>query len=256
MVQVFAESETETDTVVRFEVEDTGVGIPLPAQSNLFQAFSQADGSTTRKYGGTGLGLVICKQLVTMMHGEIGMQSQSGQGSNFWFTAQLEKQPGEAKSPLKYSKDLFDVRVLVVDDNATSRKILRHQMLEWSMSPRIAASGAEALEILRAAATEGKPYDLALLDIQMPEMDGFSLARAIKIDQAIAGTRLIALTSSGQALSAAELKEAGIEAYLVKPVKQSRLFDCLVNVMKKSLDGSIGALSPAPLPLGRRVPQR
>jgi two-component system, sensor histidine kinase len=253
VVQVFAESETETDTVVRFEVEDTGVGIPLPAQSNLFQAFSQADGSTTRRYGGTGLGLVICKQLVMMMHGEIGMQSQSGQGSNFWFTAQLAKQSGEARSSAKYSRDLFDVRVLVVDDNATNRKILRHQILEWSMSPRIAASGTEALEILRYAATEGKPYDLALLDIQMPEMDGFSLARAIKIDQAIAGTRLIVLTSLGQALSTAELKEAGIEAYLVKPVKQSRLFDCLVNVMKKSLGLGAGALSVEPVGLPKSL---
>jgi CheY-like chemotaxis protein len=182
-----------------------------------------------------------------MMHGEIGVQSKPGQGSNFWFTAQLEKQSGEAKSPPKYSRNLFDVRVLVVDDNATNRMILHHQILEWQMSPGIAASGAEALEILRAAARAGKPYDLALLDIQMPEMDGFSLARAINIDQAIAGTRLIVLTSLGQALSTAELKEAGIEAYLVKPVKQSRLFDCLVNVMKKSLDESAGALSARPV---------
>jgi CheY-like chemotaxis protein len=136
--------------------------------------------------------------------------------------------------------------VLVVDDNATNRKILCHQILEWSMSPRIAASGAEALEILRAAAMEGQAYDLALLDIQMPEMDGFSLARAIKIDQAIAGTRLIVLTSLGQALSTAELKEAGIEAYLVKPVKQSRLFDCLVNAMEKSLGLRAGARSVKP----------
>jgi CheY-like chemotaxis protein len=126
--------------------------------------------------------------------------------------------------------------VLVVDDNAINRKILHHQILAWKMLPGSAASGLEALEILRAAAVEGKPYGLALLDVQMPEMDGFMLARAIKMDPAIARTRLIVLTSLGQALSSAELREANIQAYLVKPVRQSRLFDCLVNVMGNRVD--------------------
>jgi signal transduction histidine kinase/DNA-binding response OmpR family regulator len=247
VVRAFQESETETHALLRFNVEDTGIGISPAAQADLFQAFSQADGSTTRKYGGTGLGLAICKQLVTMMHGEIGVESKPGQGSNFWFTAQLEKQSGEAKSPRKYSLDLFDARVLVVDDNATNREILRHQIVEWKMLPGIAATGAEALEILRAAAVAGKPYDLALLDVQMPQMDGFTLARAIKMDPAIAGTRLIVLTSLGQALSSAELKEAGIEAYLVKPVRKSRLFDCLINVMDKSTGETTFALSAGPV---------
>ena len=205
VVRAFQGSETETHALVRFNVEDTGIGISPAAQARLFESFSQADGSTTRKYGGTGLGLAISKQLVTIMHGEIGVQSKPGQGSNFWFTAQLEKQAGDAKSPRQYSRDLFDVRVLVVDDNAINRKILHHQILAWKMVPGSAASGLEALEILRAAAVEGKPYDLALLDVQMPEMDGFMLARAIKMDPAITRTRLIVLTSLGQALSSAEL---------------------------------------------------
>jgi signal transduction histidine kinase/DNA-binding response OmpR family regulator/L-asparagine transporter-like permease len=234
VVRAFQESETESHALIRFNIEDTGIGIAPAAQRRLFEPFSQADGSTTRKYGGTGLGLAICKQLVTMMHGQIGVQSNLGQGANFWFTAQLEKQEGDAKSPRKYSRDLFDVRVLVVDDNAANRKILIHQILAWKMLPGSAGSGAEALQILRTAAAAGKPYDLALLDVQMPAMDGFILAHGIKADPAIAGTRLIALTSLGQALSTAELKEAGIEAYLVKPVRQSRLFDCLVNVVGKS----------------------
>ena len=143
------------------------------------------------------------------MHGEIGVQSKPGQGSNFWFTAQLEKQSGEVKSPRKYSHDLLEVRVLVVDDNATNRKILCHQILAWKMLPGSAqVSGAEALQILRTAAAAGKPYDLALLDVQMPAMDGFILAHGIKADPAVAGTRLIALTSLGQALSTAELKRS------------------------------------------------
>jgi two-component system, sensor histidine kinase len=226
--------ETETHATVRFEVQDTGIGISRTAQGHLFEPFSQADGSMTRKYGGTGLGLAICKELVMIMDGQIGVHSKPEQGSNFWFTAQLEKQVGDAKSPLKESRDLFAVRVLVVDDNATNRKILKNQILAWKMLPDSVASATEALKILNAAAVAGKPYDLALLDAEMPEMDGFMLARAIRVDPAIASTRLIVLTSLGQALSTAELKKGSVDASLVKPVKQSRLFDCLVNVMGKS----------------------
>jgi len=247
VVRALQESETERHVLVRFSVEDTGIGIAPAAQRRLFEPFSQADGSTTRKYGGTGLGLAICKQLVTMMHGQIGVQSNLGQGSNFWFTAQLEKQEGDTKSPRKYSRDLFDVRVLLIDDNATKREILYRQILAWKMLAGSASSGDEALQILRAAAGTGKPYDLALLDVQMPAMDGFILARGIKADPAIARTQLIALTSMGQALSTAELKEAGIEAYLVKPVRQSRLFDCLVNVVGKSRDKYAFAISARPI---------
>ena len=234
-VRVSEERETETYAVLRFEVQDTGTGIPPEAQARLFEAFSQADPSTTRKYGGTGLGLAIAKQLVAMMQGQIGVRSQPGKGSTFWFTAQLEKQASTAKAPERSFRDSFNFRALVVDDNATNREILRRQILAWKMQANRAASGTEALKLLRAAATEGNPYDLALLDVQMPEMDGLTLARAIKADPAIAGTRLIVLTSLGHAISAAELKKIGIDAYLVKPTKQSRLFDCLVNAMVKTM---------------------
>jgi two-component system sensor histidine kinase/response regulator len=231
VVRVCKESETETHALVRFYVQDTGIGISLEAQEKLFRAFSQADSSTTRKYGGTGLGLAIAKQLVTMMGGQIGVDSGAGKGSTFWFTAQLEKQSRDLESPDSYRHILYQLRVLVVDDNATNRQILRHQLTVWKMLPSTAASGQEALKMLRTAAMEALPYDLALLDVQMPEMDGFTLAKSIKADPAIASTRLVVLTSMGQALSAQELKNAGIVACLVKPVKQSHLFDCLVNAI-------------------------
>ena len=197
VVRVSKERETETYAVVRFEVRDTGIGIPPEAQARLFQPFNQADGSFTRKYGGTGLGLAIAKQLVAMMQGQIGLQSQPGKGSTFWFNAGFEKQASAVKAPERSFRDLFNFEALVVDDNATNREILRSQIIAWRMQANTAASGAEALQLLRSAATEGKPYDLALLDVQMPEMDGLTLSRAIKADPAIAGTRLIVLTSLG-----------------------------------------------------------
>jgi two-component system sensor histidine kinase/response regulator len=143
--------------VVRFNVQDTGIGIAAEAQARLFQAFNQADGSTTRKYGGTGLGLAISKQLVAMMEGQIGVLSEPGQGSTFWFTAQLEKQAADAEAPERYSRDLSYLQVLVVDDNATNRQILNHQLLAWNITTGSAASGDEALTMLRAAAAEGNP---------------------------------------------------------------------------------------------------
>jgi PAS domain S-box-containing protein len=235
VVRLLNENETETHAVVRFSVQDTGIGIALEAQARLFQAFNQADGTTTRRYGGTGLGLAISKQLVGMMEGEIGVQSEPGKGSTFWFTAQLEKQAADAQAPQSYSRDLSDVKVLVVDDNATNRQILIHQILAWkNLKTGIAASGVEALAMLRASASEGSPYDVALLDVQMPEMDGLALARAIKADPTITNTRLIVLTSLRQPLTAVELKELGIDAYITKPVKQSSLFDCLVNTVGKT----------------------
>jgi signal transduction histidine kinase/DNA-binding response OmpR family regulator len=254
VVRVSKGSETETHAEVRFEVQDSGIGISPEAQGNLFQAFSQADGSTTRKYGGTGLGLVICKQLVTLMEGQIGMESEPGKGSTFWFTVQLDKQAGDARSPETCRCDLSDLRVLAVDDNATNRRILFHQLGAWQMQAGGAASGQEALGKLRAAAEAGQPYDLALLDVQMPEMDGLTLARAIKADPALANTRLIVLTSFGQAFSSAELRAAGIEAYLVKPVKQSRLFDSLASAMGKPVaeNAVLKTAHPATAALGSK----
>ena len=231
VVRIFKEAETDDDVTLRFNVVDTGIGIAPDVQQRLFQAFTQADASTTRRFGGTGLGLAISRQIVAMMHGEIGVESELGHGATFWFTARLAKTHGAARALPDYGRDLFDLRVLVVDDNATNRQILRHQIFAWKMQKGSAAGGSEALKSLRAAVAAGKPYDVALLDMQMPEMDGLTLARTIKADPAIARTRLIILTSLGHIMSTKELKEIGIDAYLIKPVKQSRLFDCLVDAV-------------------------
>jgi CheY-like chemotaxis protein len=187
-----------------------------------------------------------------MMQGEIGAQSKPGEGSTFWFTARLEKQATQAIK--LFDHDLLTVHALVVDDNATNRQILCHQILGWKMHPASAASGPEALEILRKAAKAGKPYDLALLDVRMPEMDGITLARSIKADPTIAATRLVLLTSLAQALSAEELKVSDIDAYLVKPVKQSRLFDCIVTAMSKAVSPSTFAAADRNLSLADSPP--
>jgi PAS domain S-box-containing protein len=234
VVQAEKESETDAEVVVRFTVADTGIGIDEAAGRHLFHAFTQADGSTTRRYGGTGLGLAISKQLVELMGGRIGFDSVLGKGTTFRFTARFDRQPADAAETPATVWSLDKLRVLIVDDNATNRKILSHQLGSWGMVHAEVDSGAPALEVLRAAAGRGEPYDLAVLDLMMPGMDGLELARAIKADPAIAGTRLVMLTSFGQRGQSATAREAGIEACLTKPVRQSQLFDCLATVMSQA----------------------
>jgi signal transduction histidine kinase/DNA-binding response OmpR family regulator len=234
VVRVMREAEVDNCVVLRFEVRDTGLGISPAVQAKLFQAFAQADSSTTRRFGGTGLGLAISRQLVTLMGGKIGLESEPGKGSTFWFTAQFEKSAGEQPQVSGVRDGWADLRVLVVDDNATSRQILRHQIFAWKLQRGSAASGHEALATLRDAAAARRPYDVALLDVEMPEMDGLTLARAIRADPAIAGTRLIALTPLGHAFSDKNGQSAAIDASLSKPVKQSSLFDCLVSVIGRT----------------------
>jgi two-component system, sensor histidine kinase and response regulator len=178
------------------------------------------------------LGLAIAKHLVAMMEGQIGVQSEPDKGSKFWFTAKLEKQLGPV-TPRETHK-VSGLRVLVVDDNTTNRQILLHQLLSWNMQPDSAARGEEALKMLRDAASIGKPYALALLDFQMPDMDGLGLARAIKSDPMISATHSVMLTSHGQLLRPAELQKFGIDSCLIKPVKQSRLFDCMTDVISRA----------------------
>jgi PAS domain S-box-containing protein len=216
--------------LVRFELRDTGIGIAREQQERLFEPFTQADASTTRRYGGTGLGLVISKQLVEMMGGKIGVESETGAGSTFFFEVPFEEQEGARVAPV-FPADLSDLRVLVVDDNETNRLVVHEQTVSWGMRDSMAVDGPAALRVLREAAERGENYDVAILDMHMPGMDGIELARRIKADRAVASTRLVLLTSVGQHGDAQEAEKLGIAAYLTKPVKQSELYDALAAVM-------------------------
>jgi PAS domain S-box-containing protein len=245
VVKVSVADQTDTDARLRFEVKDTGIGIPAEVQARLFQAFSQADASTSRKYGGTGLGLAISRQLIEMMQGQFGIESAPGRGSTFWFTARLARQP-EGVNPQPITRgDLVHLRVLIVDDNETNREILQYQTRAWKMRSGTAANSAEALRELRKARTAGDPYQVVLLDLLMPGTNGLALARSIRSESGLADVRLVLLSSMGGRLAAEELKAAGIDDCLVKPVKQSLLFDCLATLM--------GGVAAEPVRQGRKV---
>jgi PAS domain S-box-containing protein len=236
-------------TVARCEVRDTGVGVPAEAQPRLFRSFTQADGSTTRKYGGTGLGLAISKRLVGLMGGEIGLTSEPGRGSTFWFTARLGK--GQAPPPApRRDEALRGLRVLVVDDNATNRAVLTRNLAAWGLRVAEASGGAEALAALRSAE---EAFALALLDFQMPEMDGLELARRIKADPALRGVKLILLTSLGERGHRELARDAGFVGYLLKPVRLSQLYDCLATATAGPPSAPAPA-KPAPAAEGRSPP--
>ncbi|HSQ05907.1 MAG TPA: ATP-binding protein, partial [Burkholderiales bacterium] len=219
-----AEDNAHT-VVIRGEVADTGIGIAPGVQAHLFEAFSQADASTTRRYGGTGLGLAICKQLTAAMGGEIGVESQPGKGSTFWFTVRFQKQP-EQRAPATAAA-LSGVRTLIVDDNTTNRTILCEQITRRGMRASCASDATGALRVLRAGAASGDAFALAVLDMQMPGMDGVQLARAIKADPQISSTHLVLLTSLGAPEDNEALRSAGLTACLSKPVRESELFRVL-----------------------------
>jgi PAS domain S-box-containing protein len=231
VLRVKVAEETEERARVRFEVRDTGIGMNAEQRSRLFQSFTQADASTTRRYGGTGLGLAISKQLVELANGEMGVESEPGVGSTFWFEIPFEKQPDRARHAPRAREDLEGMRVLVVDDNATNREIIHHHALLWGMRDATAEDARSALSVLRLAAEGEDPYDVVILDMHMPGMDGLELARAIKADSALKGTRLVLLASYGERGEARRAKEAGISAYLTKPVRPSQLYDTLATVM-------------------------
>jgi len=231
VVRVNILEEDTSGLMLRLEVTDTGIGIPYEHQAKLFQSFTQADSSTTRKYGGTGLGLAICQQLATMMGGETGFESEPGIGSRFWFSLRVERVQQGSDSSVSRREDLKGLRVLIVDDNATNRKILEYYAKAWGMMSESAEDGMMALDCLRRAVETGNPYQLVLLDMQMPHMNGLMVAKEIQADPQISSVQLVMLTSLGQRGDAEKAKQAGIAAYLTKPIRQGQLFECLCLIM-------------------------
>ena len=230
VVKATLEDENTTHATIRFSVTDTGIGIPKNRMDRLFQSFSQVDSSTTRKYGGTGLGLTISKQLVELMGGQIGVESEEGKGSEFWFTVALEKQHEGREAKTVVPEAIKGKRILIVDDNATNRYVLQEQLKSWNCQYGEASDGMRALEELRLALDSKDPYEIAILDMQMPEMDGKTLGQKIKQDPDLQNTILIMMTSLGQRGDAKRLEQIGFAAYLTKPVKQSQLYNCLATV--------------------------
>jgi two-component system sensor histidine kinase/response regulator len=253
--------ETDDHLKVRFSVQDTGIGIPRERQAAVFERFTQADGSTTRQYGGTGLGLTISRQLIEMMGGKLGLESEPGAGSTFWFEIRFEKQPRRPKretGPLTTGGpfNLTKTRILVVDDNQTNRLVLEKNVQVLGSRVETVESGAKAIEFLRHAQRLGDPYHVLLLDMQMPSMDGEQTARAIKSDPALKEVRIIILTSMGQRGDATRLEQLGCSGYLLKPVKQQMLFDAVLAALDQKEDKSPGFITRHILKEKRKLGQR
>jgi len=229
-VEVGLESRTEDQACLHFVVADTGVGIAPDQQKTVFEAFAQADGSTARKFGGTGLGLTISSRLVELMGGRIWLESEPGKGSCFHFTAQVGVAAASPSQPIERAQ-LAGLRVLVVDDNATNRRILRELLERWAMTPVLAANAAQALTVLRGPQRLTEPFALLLTDADMPGMDGFALVEQVRQDASLCQTAIMMLTSAGQRGDAARCRTLGIAAYLLKPIAQSDLLDTVLRVL-------------------------
>ncbi len=254
VVDVQPETRTEKDICLHFSVRDTGIGIPREHQQNIFEAFTQVDHSTTRKYGGTGLGLTITAQLASMMGGRIWVESEPGRGSTFHVTARFGLSGnGAPPPPPAQPAHLEGLPVLIVDDNATNRRILHEVLSNWRMRPRAVEGGAAALAVLSEAAAAGEPYPLILLDGHMPEMDGFTLAGRIQADNALGAATVLMLTSAGQPEDVERCRRLGIRAYLTKPVRQSELLEAVLATLGGSpLHARLAAAEETPAASGRR----
>ncbi len=245
LVSVALVEETDVQVKLRFSVSDTGAGIPIDAQGRLFKSFSQADESVARRHGGTGLGLAISKHIAELMGGEIGVQSEAGKGSEFWFTAIFEKQPDGRYPAEVIVDDLVGKRILVVDDNDTNQHIVAEMLQLWQCRCDSAPNAREALDMLHAAARNDDAYDVAILDMMMPDMTGEELGSGIRDDEALDKTVLVMLTSIGRRGDGERLHEIGFSGYLTKPIKHRQLCDCLATVLgfkKRAADEPTPAL--------------
>ena len=243
-IHVSLEENDGTQATIRFEIIDTGIGIPDDLMGKLFKPFSQLNSSSTREFCGTGLGLTISKQLSEMMGGRIGVESREGKGSKFWFTAVFEKQPEPSKKREILPGDIRNKTILIVDDNATNRHVLREQLKSWGCRFDEASSGDEALRKMRQGIDDNRPFDLAILDMQMPGMDGETLGQKIKQDSDLKNTILVLMTSIGKRGDAKRLEKIGFVGYLTKPVKQSQLYDCLISVSGRQNETALGHPMP------------
>ncbi len=231
ILSVTTEWETDEELKARFVVKDTGIGISADKQSLLFNAFQQVDASNTREYGGTGLGLAISQKLIELMNGEIAVESKTGEGAKFWFNLVFAKRPpAEDERPVTPA-DLKDIKVLIVDDNDTNRMVLSRQLESWGMQCRQTEIPGKALSYLYEAKASGSPYRIIITDMQMPGMDGETLGRVIKSDPGLKDIVMVMMTSIGNTSDTSHFKSIGFADYLVKPVKQSQLYDCLTNIL-------------------------
>ncbi|HET7106306.1 MAG TPA: response regulator [Candidatus Acidoferrum sp.] len=242
-VTVEMESETPQAARLHFAIKDTGVGIPADKQSKIFEAFSQADGSMARRYGGTGLGLTICTRLVELMDGRIWVESEPGKGSTFHFLISLAVQQSPALRPSAIKPmHLADMHALIVDDNFTNRRVLHGMLSRWGMKPTAVDGGRAALQAIEVAQNAGRPFPLILLDGQMPDMDGFTLAEHIQKDLQLVNATIMMLTSAGHLGDAARCRKLGISAYLVKPIRQGELLDAICQLLDKTAQTEPAAL--------------
>jgi PAS domain S-box-containing protein len=241
VLSVNPETGKKNEICLHFVVADTGIGISPEKQKSIFEAFAQADASTTRRYGGTGLGLTISSRLVEMMGGRMWVESAVGKGSAFHLTVRLGLQTGPIVRQVPENlENLRGLRILVIDDNATNRRILDEMLRSWHMKPSTAPNGQSAVQILAMARQKGEPFSLLLLDANMPVMDGFEFMEKMKQSADLNGTTIIMLTSSGQRGDAARCRDLGISSYLIKPIKQSALLDAITTVMGRTETGEAG----------------
>uniref|UniRef100_UPI0035689CC6 hybrid sensor histidine kinase/response regulator n=1 Tax=Novipirellula sp. TaxID=2795430 RepID=UPI0035689CC6 len=253
VIDVTRQSCCENKVQLHFRVIDTGVGIPAEKQEKIFEAFGQADASTTREFGGTGLGLTISSQLVAMMNGELWVESEVGKGTTFHFTIELTVQDDLEKQHRVEELSLHPMHVLIVDDNRTNRRIFEEVLKSWNMETVSTDAATQGLKELKQAASSEHPFDLVLLDYMMPEMDGFGFAEQVRTDERLRGTKIIMLSSAAQSGHAKKCQDLGIVRYMTKPVVQSELLNTMLSVFQEPSASENGSGRETAIP--ERLPE-